>query len=71
MIREKYDSTVARIAGNLLSGVFTWSDFKDIGTDGIQDRLAGLSEDAEEVVRGAVEVARALVAEIQEVGSGG
>jgi len=57
---KKYDSTVARIAGNLLSGAFDAPDYQRIGYDG-----EVISEGHDRVVRGAVIIARAIVAEVQ------
>lgn len=52
---KKYDSTVARIAGNILSGTFTLEQLNEAsqGGEGIY------------AVRGAVNIARAIVAEVQ------
>lgn len=52
--KKKYDSTVARIAGNILSGVFTEPDLQLIGTS---------PPCRSSTVAGAVAVARAIVAE--------
>ena len=49
------DSTVARIAGNLLSGVLK-SKLREIG-------IADLSNEQHAIVRGTVKIARAIVAE--------
>lgn len=49
-----YDSTVARIAGNILSGVFDEPTLQGIGLRGVGDH---------HVIEGAVAVARAIVAE--------
>lgn len=51
--KKKYDSTVARIAGNLLSGSLHVYNFNEHGADHIK------------VVRGAVAMARAIVAETE------
>lgn len=59
--RKSYDTTVARIAGNLLSGTLTASHFKAIGQRGI----AAGTTDGYEVVCGAVMLARAIYAEVQ------
>ena len=58
MTRRDYDSTVARIAGNILSGVLNPATLADIGRRG---RRSGVDE----VVRGAVEAARAVVSEVR------
>lgn len=54
---RNYDSTVARIAGNLLSGVLTEADYQRIGRGDARDDAGGSA------VRGAVRVARAILAE--------
>lgn len=54
--RKKYDSTVARIAGNLLSGVLTTDHYRQFGYG---------YDSPDVVVTGAVKVARAIVAETQ------
>jgi hypothetical protein len=51
--KRKYDSTVARIAGNLLSGVFRQSDWPQT------------TERRKEIAADAVKVARAIVEEVQ------
>lgn len=52
---KKYDSTIARIAGNLLSGVHSEPDLHRIAQHGVDDL----------VVKGAVVLARAIVAEVE------
>lgn len=52
-----YDSTVARIAGNVLSGALSAPDLQRIGYD------TEFREGFQMIVRGAVKVARHVVAE--------
>lgn len=54
MEKKKYDSTVARIAGNLLSGAFTSEEFARIGR-------IGMTKEQREAVDGAVNVAQYVV----------
>lgn len=57
MSRQRdYDSTVARIAGNILSGVLTADCLDSVAVIGMQERVR-------QIVSGAVEVARIVVAE--------
>ena len=55
--KKSYDSTVARIAGNILSRAFMASDFQTIASNKSNAVLR-------ETVQGAVIVARAIVAEV-------
>ena len=55
--QKRYDSTVARIAGNLLSGVLNSRNYEHTGQ--------GCGESREHMIRGAVIVARVIVAEVQ------
>jgi hypothetical protein len=57
MAQRKYDSTVARIAGNLLSGSWNVNTLSHIGEDGGVVRTFDL-----EVVKAAVFLAREIVA---------
>lgn len=63
--QRKYDSTVARIAGNLLSGTLQPSEFRGIGDDPDDPSLEGWRA----CVAGAVVVARAIVAEVERAQS--
>lgn len=53
--KRDYDSTVARIAGNLLSGVLERDDFYQAG-------VIGMGESVQTMAIGAVLIARAIVA---------
>jgi hypothetical protein len=55
MAERKYDTTVARIAGDLLSGAFDASDYQRCGMLGSVEPMT---------IQGAVLVARAIVAEV-------
>jgi hypothetical protein len=54
--KREYDSTVARIAGNILSGVLNNVTLASAAKDGVRSEL-------NYIVLGAVEVARLVVAE--------
>lgn len=56
--KKKYDSTVARIAGNILSGVLNPETLRSVRVDGVRSELLN-------IVGGAVDVARFIVAETQ------
>ena len=56
MAKRDYDSTVARIAGNLLSGKLEMVDFDQASSD-VQPYMR--------LLHGAVMMARAIVAEVQ------
>lgn len=55
---KDYDNTVARISGNLLSGLVNIESFKSVSQDGLKTNL-------QEVVRGAVAIARAITKEVK------
>ena len=59
MAPKKYDSTVARIAGNIASGLVSKPDPNGSGLNGVD----GLSEWARSVTLLSVMLARAIVAE--------
>ena len=63
MTKKNYDSTVARIAGNLLSGVLTARDYVSIANSEPFSRHGGGLYT--EIKRGAVIAARAIVEEVQ------
>ncbi len=60
MAPRKYDSTVARIAGNIMSGVYDYAQLHKLGQGaeppGTNSRLAA---------RGAVVIARAIIEEVE------
>ena len=55
--KRDYDSTVARIAGNLLSSTFEGRDFRDVGLS------TDVMPDYADAVKGAVRLARAIIGE--------
>lgn len=59
--KRKYDSTVARIAGNIASGLASKPDLKGGGTFGAE----GVAEWMQSIVLLSVGLARAIVAETQ------
>ena len=59
MEKKRYDSTVARIAGNIMSGTFDDLSLYSIGAnEGVDANVSG-------IVQGAVKIARAIVAETE------
>ena len=58
--KKKYDSTVARIAGNILSGVYDYAELHTLG-QGVEPH----GTDSHTVAAGAVVLARAIVAEVE------
>jgi hypothetical protein len=57
--QKGYDSTVARIAGNIMSGAFTVPYLASIGRHGLDQ----IHTDNSDACRGAVAIAREIVAE--------
>lgn len=64
MAARDYDTTVARMAGNILAGTLTYQQLARIG------HLGTPGDDAALAVRGAVLVARAAVAEVRRTQPG-
>lgn len=58
--KKKYDSTVARIAGNLLSGVYDYAQLHTLG-QGVEP----YGTNSKTAAAGAVRLARAIVAEVE------
>jgi hypothetical protein len=64
--KKKYDSTVARIAGNIASGLVSKADPNGAGLNG----AAGVSEWARSVVLLSVGLARLIVEEVERTERG-
>ena len=58
---RKYDSTVARIAGNIASGLASKTDMNASGLNGPE----GIAEWVKSVTMQSVGIARAIVAEVE------
>lgn len=61
MTKRKYDTTIARIAGNIASGLASKTDLNGSGFNGAE----GIADWAKSITLISVHLARAIVAEVQ------